>query len=106
MKQQKLNRRKFLKTTGIYSGMMVFANACIPWFGKSISGKNSKAPASLSNLRCEYLSDPLSIDTKVPRLSWEMLADDPAGKRWTGSLKRHNKQRKEVNMRIHTRVNG
>ena len=78
MKQQKLNRRKFIKTTGIYSGMMVFANACRPWFGNGISDKNAKTQTGLSNLRCEYLSNPLSIDTSVLRLSWEMLASEPA----------------------------
>ena len=50
------------------------------------------------------MTNPTGIDTIEPRLSWELLAGDPAGKRWTGSIKRHNKQRKEVNMGTHTRV--
>src|ERR1700730_9044835 len=28
------------------------------------------------NLRCEYIENPLGIDTKHPRLSWEFLAGD------------------------------
>ena len=39
MNLNKLNRRKFIKTTGIDGGLMVFANACIPWFGIGKTGK-------------------------------------------------------------------
>ena len=37
---------------------------------------------SLSNLRCEYLSNPLGIDIARPRLSWE-LRDTRRGARQT-----------------------
>ena len=29
----------------------------------------------LSNLRCEYKSDPLGVDADKPRLSWELLSE-------------------------------
>jgi len=31
-------------------------------------------------LRCEYRSDPIGIDTAHPRLSWELVASDPAAR--------------------------
>jgi alpha-L-rhamnosidase len=42
----------------------------------------SMAPTAMgglvaSNLRCEYLTNPLGIDVRQPRLSWEFLASDP-----------------------------
>ena len=35
-----------------------------------LSGLPAGAAASLANLRCEYLADPLGIDVAKPRLSW------------------------------------
>ncbi len=35
----------------------------------------SRAPASLTYLRCEYKVDPLGIDVRQPRLSWQLTAD-------------------------------
>ncbi len=32
-------------------------------------------PTSLTHLRCEYKVDPLGIDVRHPRLSWQLLAD-------------------------------
>lgn len=39
----------------------------------------SVPPLTASNLRCEYLRDPLGIDVERPRLSWEVT--DPTGTR-------------------------
>ncbi|UCG89394.1 MAG: glycoside hydrolase family 78 protein [Gemmatimonadota bacterium] len=35
----------------------------------------SRAPVSLTYLRCEYKVDPLGIDVRQPRLSWQLTAD-------------------------------
>jgi alpha-L-rhamnosidase len=39
-------------------------------------------PAKVSNLKCEYLINPIGIDAQQPRLTW-MLADDTRGARQT-----------------------
>ena len=36
----------------------------------------AEAPVAVSNLRCEYLTNPLGIDPVAPRLSWELNAKD------------------------------
>jgi alpha-L-rhamnosidase len=43
-----------------------------------MTSPNSGSP-SLTNLRCEYLKNPLGIDVSFPELSWEILADVPGG---------------------------
>ncbi|TVQ22629.1 MAG: hypothetical protein EA383_15235, partial [Spirochaetaceae bacterium] len=37
-----------------------------------VSGTSPGSPADPGNLRCEYLRDPVAVDTAVPRLSWEL----------------------------------
>jgi alpha-L-rhamnosidase len=37
--------------------------------------------ATITDLRCEYLMDPLGIDVEKPRLSWKMEARDPKNDR-------------------------
>src|SRR5690349_16778413 len=41
-----------------------------------LSGSASAAPAVPApvHLRCEYLSDPIGIEERAPRLSWEMVS--------------------------------
>ncbi|MDR2026169.1 MAG: family 78 glycoside hydrolase catalytic domain [Prevotellaceae bacterium] len=39
-----------------------------------ISGKAQSAVSAV-NLRCEYLNNPLGIDIRHPRLSWELISD-------------------------------
>ena len=34
----------------------------------------------MTDLRCEYLKDPLGIDVQQPRLSWRLTAKDPAAR--------------------------
>ncbi len=34
------------------------------------------APLAVKNLRCEYKSDPLGIDVRKPRLSWELVSTE------------------------------
>jgi alpha-L-rhamnosidase len=44
-------------------------------------GTCAQTPAlKVTNLRCEYLVDPLAIDVPKPRLSWELLPEDPAAR--------------------------
>ena len=35
------------------------------------------ASVALTDLRCEYLKDPLGLDVRQPRLSWKLTATDP-----------------------------
>jgi alpha-L-rhamnosidase len=35
---------------------------------------------TVGNLRCEHLPHPLGIDTERPRLSWQLLSDEPGAK--------------------------
>ena len=35
---------------------------------------------SPTRLRCEYLADPLAVDTPAPRLSWELESTTPAAR--------------------------
>ena len=39
------------------------------------SAADSRPPVSLTYLRCEYKVDPLGIDVRRPRLSWQLTAD-------------------------------
>ncbi len=43
----------------------------------AMSGRAALAPRA-DNLRCEYRQNPIGISVEKPRLSWMMLADDPA----------------------------
>lgn len=38
------------------------------------------ASANVTNMRCEYLSAPMGIDTQHPRLTWEHTGHQPGGK--------------------------
>ncbi len=56
-----------------------------PWSGAvaaeaSRAGAEAKASVRPVDLRCEYLTDPLGIDVRTPRLSWKLAATD-AGQR-------------------------
>ena len=33
-------------------------------------------PLAVKNLRCEYKSDPMGIDVRRPRLSWELVSTE------------------------------
>ena len=53
---------------------MKIKHAIIAWIIQlSVAGLMS---ATLENLRCEYLNNPLGIDAGSPRLSWELNAKD------------------------------
>jgi len=47
----------------VVAGLLMAVVAEAGWF------KTDVKPA---NLRCEYLENPLGIDSRAPRLSWEM----------------------------------
>jgi len=40
------------------------------------SGAQAQTPLGVRNLRCEYETDPLGIDVKNPRLSWELTSTE------------------------------
>jgi len=56
--------RPSLKTF-ILAGLLVL---CTPWALRPTQGANGPLPPS--NLRCEYLRNPLGIDARQPRFSW------------------------------------
>ena len=39
-------------------------------FFSTTSFKNTKAGFSITTMKCEYLSDPLGLDTQKPRFTW------------------------------------
>jgi alpha-L-rhamnosidase len=41
-----------------------------------LTGHSQAQTVSVTNLRCEYLTDPLGIDIQYPRLSWELMSND------------------------------
>jgi len=45
--------------------------------GSAVAAQRGKA-TSLANLRCEYQVDPLGIDARQPRLSWQLRSDERA----------------------------
>ncbi len=44
-------------------------------FSGSVTGAPSQSDLLPKNLRCEYRTDPLGIDTALPRLSWELESE-------------------------------
>ncbi|MGE5612145.1 MAG: hypothetical protein ACM359_23055, partial [Bacillota bacterium] len=44
------------------------------------AGEGVRASVQVVELRCEYLGDPLGIDVRRPRLSWQLAATDPAAR--------------------------
>lgn len=42
-----------------------------------VSAASGASSVTVANLRCEYLQDPLGIDVRLPRLSWQLAAVDP-----------------------------
>lgn len=39
-------------------------------------GAGDPSPVALTDLKCEYLNDPLGLDAEHPRLSWIIHSDD------------------------------
>ena len=74
-KNNQSTRREFIRTSGLLAGAPVFINPFTGWIdGESLPEIQDPA-TSLANLRCEYLVNPLGIDTAKPRFSWEI--NDP-----------------------------
>ena len=44
-----------------------------------ITTLSSIAGSTVDHLRCEYLENPLGIDVRAPRLSWELCGKDEGG---------------------------
>jgi len=55
------------KTLVLGSGMVVFLMCA--------SDARAETPLAVKNLRCEYKVDPLGIDVRKPRLSWELASE-------------------------------
>jgi alpha-L-rhamnosidase len=51
--------------------------ACAGLLPNGWAAPRSKAAVQVTDLRCEYLKDPLGIDVRRPRLSWKLVATDP-----------------------------
>ncbi len=62
-----------------YSSTLLLIMALIIGFCPWALAQASENSASLAidGLRCEYLENPLGIDTAHPRLSWKLIAKDP-----------------------------
>ncbi len=50
---------------------------CVAGFSPA-SAEDAPGKLSAGHLRCEYLADPLGIDQTAPRLSWQVVSDQPA----------------------------
>lgn len=64
---------RFIKHMNLW-GILLVAGLC----GWLLTGMNPAPASLLQNLRCEMLTDPLGIDTRTPRLSWEISSDQRA----------------------------
>ena len=53
---------------------------CLVSFGVAGAGEPTDCSLKVTNLRCEYLSNPLGIDVVRPRLSWQVVGVDPAAR--------------------------
>jgi alpha-L-rhamnosidase len=60
-----------MKSCNLFSGAVVVA-ICLGWSAVLPAGELTP-----QNLRCEYLVDPLGIDTAAPRLSWTLASSQP-----------------------------
>jgi hypothetical protein len=69
----KYNRRKFIKASSILIGSSPFLGIPESWGAENQKGINSIQGSVPVRLRCEYLENPLGIDTNLPRFSWEII---------------------------------
>lgn len=60
--------------TGVRRWHALISMGLISWGLLSIAAKAATGTIEVSKLRCEYLSDPISIDTTSPRFSWILSA--------------------------------
>ncbi|CAL1516308.1 family 78 glycoside hydrolase catalytic domain [Chitinophaga sp. MM2321] len=73
-----MKRRDFIKQTGATAMLSVMAPMAITNIMCS-----ARKGMQIYDLQCEYMTDPLGIDTPIPRLSWK-LSDKTRGQRQTG----------------------
>jgi alpha-L-rhamnosidase len=59
--------------------ILAFFSVCVVAPVRSLSSSSPQASARITptDLRCEYLSEPLGLDARQPRLSWKLKANDP-----------------------------
>jgi len=63
----------------LISNMLILVFAVLLSSNHSLSAK-TRSKISLTNLRVEYITNPIGIDVLNPRLSWEILSDERAVK--------------------------
>ena len=54
--------------------------AFLPIWAGYAAAAGGPCSVTLADLRCEYLKDPLGIDVQQPRLSWQLVAAEPAAR--------------------------
>src|SRR5579872_5706216 len=76
MSDFKISRRELM---GIAAGIMTGGIPGVAMDASAAPAKSTKslgtATASVKDLRCEYLINPLGIDEPTPRLSWTIQSD-------------------------------
>jgi alpha-L-rhamnosidase len=80
--KNKPTRREFLRKSGLLAGTPFFIKPFSILCNGITSDENQDASTSLARLKCEYLVNPLGIDTSKPRFSWE-INDSRRGLRQT-----------------------
>ncbi len=75
-------RRTFIKTSGLLAGVPILGNPFARWLSLDDREEIQDQSTGLARLRCEYLVNPLGIDTAQPRFSWE-INDSRRGVRQT-----------------------
>lgn len=80
--KNKPTRREFIRNTGILAGTPFIVNPFTGWIGSDERGEAQDPATGLARLRCEYLFNPLGIDTAKPRFSWE-ISDSRRGVKQT-----------------------
>lgn len=60
-----------LSATGIYSILLLLISAVLP-------SHAADSTLTISNLRCEYKTNPIGVDISHPRLSWELVSSERA----------------------------
>ena len=65
------------KTCVIIISAFVFLYVAAQVRGQSSSSQKAASRITPTDLRCEYLREPLGLDARRPRLSWKLKANDP-----------------------------
>ena len=78
-----MNRRKrisfniFRPKISLVAALMIFLFCAVQQAQSRSSSQKTPSRITPVDLRCEYLSEPMGIDVKQPRLSWKLKANNP-----------------------------